>query len=388
MQNSLSPAGTHSFHSQGLIDFEFTLALNNATGKYFVCRDVIKSCSGLIGNIWYWRVPLRQPPPPIVASALGRLAVLELNSRLNRHASRYMPLMRNARPVVFSDPREVILYALKPRDVVLCHDAGPVTHPHLYHPQVKYLYETAFEKIRTAKPHLVFVSRSSLNSFVASYGDDYPSMKLIYPPLRLDIGTGPQAPIVNAPERFLLTVGAVGSRKNHLRSLEAFAQSGLAGEGWHYVICGGPEPGFDAVARMARKMPAVILTGYVSDRELRWLYAHAGGFVLPSLLEGFGLPAAEAISRGLVPLLSRGGALHEVAGDRAILVDPLNVKEIAEGMRRLAFMDEDERQDRLAGLELSIARFSRRAAESAWRATLQQALAEGLRDEKARHACA
>jgi glycosyltransferase involved in cell wall biosynthesis len=167
-------------------------------------------------------------------------------------------------------------------------------------------------------------------------------MKLIYPPLRFDIGTGAQSPIVNAPQRFVLTVGAVGLRKNHLRSLEAFAQSGLAEEGWHYVICGSPEPGFDAVARMARKMPAVILTGYVSDRELRWLYANAAGFVLPSLLEGFGLPAAEAISRNLVPLVSRDGALHEVAGDRAILVDPLDVKEIAQGMRRLAFMDKGE----------------------------------------------
>jgi len=130
------------------------------------------------------------------------------------------------------------------------------------------------------------------------------------------------------------------------------------------------------------------LTGYVSDRELRWLYANAAGFVLPSLLEGFGLPAAEAISRDLVPLLSRDGALHEVAGDRAILVDPLDVKEIAQGMRRLAFMDKEERQDRPAELKRSIARFSRQAAESAWRATLQGALADGLRDEKARHACA
>jgi glycosyltransferase involved in cell wall biosynthesis len=358
-----------------LVDFEFSLALNNRTGKYFVCRDVIRGCSGLIGNVWYWRLPLKRPPPPLAANVLGRLAVLELHSRLNQRASRYLPLMRNARPVVFSDPREALLYALKPCDVVLCHDVGPVTHPGLYHPRVKYMYEAAFAKIRTAKPHLVFVSRSSLKSFIASYGDDYPSMKLIYPPLWLDIGAGPQAPIPNAPRRFLLTVGAVGSRKNHLRVIEAFAQSGLAEEGYHYVICGGPEPGFDMVAKVASTMPAVMMTGYVSDRELRWLYANAAGFVLPSLLEGFGLPAAEAISRDLVPLLSRDGALHEVAGDHAILVDPLNVKEIAEGMRRLVVMNKEKRRERLVELKRSIARFSRQSAEKAWRATLQQALA-------------
>jgi glycosyltransferase involved in cell wall biosynthesis len=117
----------------------------------------------------------------------------------------------------------------------------------------------------------------------------------------------------------------------------------------------------------------VILPGHVSDNQLRWLYAR--GFTLPSLIEGFGLPAAEAISRGLVPSLSRGETLHEVAGDSAILVDPLNTDELADGMRLLAHMEQQERQARPPELRQSIARFSRNLAEAAWRSTLQQALA-------------
>ena len=359
-----------------LVDFEFTLALNNATGKYFLCRDVIEECGDLIDRVWYWRLPMKQLPTRTMAKVLGRLAVLEISFRLKSRASTHLPLMHNPRPLVFSDPREVILYELKSRDVVLCHDMGPVTHPDLYHPTVKPTYETAFDKIRKAKPLLVFVSECSLKTFVTLYGDDYPSMKLIYPALRMGIHSGPEEPIAAAPQRFLLTVGSVGSRKNHLRSLEAFALSGLAELGYHYVICGGPEPGFDAVVESAGKIPAVVLPGYVSDNELRWLYAHASGFVLPSLLEGFGLPAAEAIARDLLPLVSRGGgALHEVAGDSAILVDPLDANEIAVGTRRLALMGEQERQSRLVGLRRSIARFSRESAVEAWRATLHQALA-------------
>ena len=136
-----------------------------------------------------------------------------------------------------------------------------------------------------------------------------------------------------------------------------------------YVVCGGPEPGFDAVAEAAGKTPAVILPGYVSDNQLRWLYAHASGFVLPSLLEGFGLPSAEAISRGVVPLLGSGATLHEVAGDSAILVDPLNMDEIADGVRLLAHMGHVERQARLSELRQSVARFSRNFAVAAWRST-------------------
>jgi glycosyltransferase involved in cell wall biosynthesis len=82
----------------------------------------------------------------------------------------------------------------------------------------------------------------------------------------------------------------------------------------HSLSCGGPEPGFDAVIEAAGKMPGVILPGYVNDNQLRWLYTHASGFVLPSLLEGFGLPAAEAISYGLIPLLSKGGLCMKSQG--------------------------------------------------------------------------
>ena len=85
--------------------------------------------------------------------------------------------------------------------------------------------------------------------FVNLYGNDYPSMKLIYPALRGGVESGPEEPIEAAPQRFfLLTVGSIGSGMIQLRSIEAFAQSKLADEGYCYVVCGGPEPGFDAVA--------------------------------------------------------------------------------------------------------------------------------------------
>jgi glycosyltransferase involved in cell wall biosynthesis len=364
--------------SSDQVDFEFTLALNNATGKFFVCRDAIAACNDLIRNVWYWRVPLNvHPPRGFVARVLGRLALIEVNFRIGKVSSRFLPpLMRNKRPLVFTDPREVVLYELKSCDVVLCHDMGPVTHADLYHPVVKPTYEAAFKKIQEAKPRLVFISKSSMANFIVLYGDDFPSMTVIYPALRVAAASGEEEPIEAAPERFLLTVGSVGSRKNQLRSIEAFAQSKLADEGFFYVVCGGPEPGFESVAEAAKRMPSVILSGYVSDSQLRWLYANADGFVLPSLLEGFGLPAAEAIAHGLVPLLSRGGALHEVAGDSALLVDPLARDEIAEGMRQLANMGQQEKQKRLVALRASISRFSQDSANAAWRATLEHALAD------------
>ncbi|WP_264052721.1 glycosyltransferase [Rhodopseudomonas palustris] len=139
------------------------------------------------------------------------------------------------------------------------------------------------------------------------------------------------------------------------------------------MICGGPEPGAEHVIAAADRTPGVLIPGYVNDPQLLWLYSNAEGFILPSLLEGFGLPAAEAIHYGVIPLLSRGGALQEVAGPSAILVDPLDVDAIAQGMHQIAAMSEDAKAQRLDQMRTSIARFSTENALRVWRSVLSQA---------------
>ncbi len=199
-------------------------------------------------------------------------------------------------------------------------------------------------------------------------------MHVVHIPLRHAMEGGQDREIPDLPERFLLTVGAIGTRKNQLRSIEAFAVSGLAKDGYGYVLCGGPEAGFERVAEAAKKTPGVRLTGHVSDSELRWLYRRARGFVLPSLLEGFGLPAAEAISFGMIPIVGQGGALHEVTGDSALLVDPLRTDSIAVAMRNLVEMDDRERAVRVDALRQHVSLFSRERTIAAWRHALQTAL--------------
>ena len=72
--------------------------------------------------------------------------------------------------------------------------------------------------------------------------------------------------------------------------------------------------------------------GRVSDEELAALYRGARCLVYPSLYEGFGLPVLEAMACGTPVVTSRGGATEEVAGDAAVLVDPLDVDAIAAGI--------------------------------------------------------
>lgn len=142
---------------------------------------------------------------------------------------------------------------------------------------------------------------------------------------------------VEQREKIVLTVGAVQKRKNTRRLIEGFRA--MPGD-WQLWIAGSA--GFEA-AEMLEDLPGnVRVLGYVPDAELEKLYARASVFAFPSLDEGFGIPVLEAMAHGLPVLTSMSSALPEVAGDAALLVDPLRSDVIADGLLQL--MDLERRQ--------------------------------------------
>jgi glycosyltransferase involved in cell wall biosynthesis len=107
-------------------------------------------------------------------------------------------------------------------------------------------------------------------------------------------------------------------------------------------------------------------TGYVTDAELRALYEGASCFVLPSLYEGFGLPALEAMSCGCPVIASNTASLPEVCGDGALLCDPRDPKDIA---ARISFLlDQPGERERLRQRGMA------RAGEFTWRRSIQTLL--------------
>ncbi len=361
--------------SSRFIEIEFSLALNNRTGKYYVCRELIEAVDDLTENIWYWRIRSAATPCGLTARILGRLMTTEYVTRIGYPAlDAALGRRWRANPMLFTDPLQVLFYRLKSSDIILCHDMGTITHPQLYADGVQEAYAKVFKELREARPHMLFVSRSAQGEFHRLYGNEYASSSVVYPPIRQGALSGELEPVAGISGKFLLTVGAVGSRKNQAMCSRAFQRSGLADQGVSYVICGGPEPGYDDVVTAARSVGNVLFTGYVTDSQLRWLYAHATGFVLPSLLEGFGFPAAEAIAGGVVPLITKGGALHEITGDGAVLVDPTDIDSIVYGMRELVELGDDERKGRLTALQRHIRQFTIAAAVAGWRSCIQGSL--------------
>lgn len=76
----------------------------------------------------------------------------------------------------------------------------------------------------------------------------------------------------------------------------------------------------------------VLITDFVSEKELNELYKNASLYVQPSLVEGFGLPPLEAMKRGIPVVCSNAGALPEILENSAIYFNPLDVDDIAEKM--------------------------------------------------------
>ena len=361
--------------SRRSIEIEFSLALNNRTGKYFVCSDLIEAVDELTENLWYWRLRSATVPYGLTARILGRLMTTEYVTRISYPAlDAALGRRWRANPMLFTDPLQVLFYRLKSSDIILCHDVGPVTHPQLYADGVEEAYAKVFKEVRKARPHMLFVSHNSQAEFHRLYGNQYASSSVVYPPIRASTLRGELEPVAGISDKFLLTVGAVGSRKNQAMCSRAFQRSGLAHQGFSYVICGGAEPGYDDVVSVASAVNNVLFTGYVTDSQLRWLYSRATGFVLPSLLEGFGLPAAEAVAAGLIPLVTEGGTLHEITGNSAVLVDPTDIDSIAHGMRALVEFGCDERKERLTALQGHIRQFTRAAAVAGWRSCVQRVL--------------
>ena len=323
---------------------DFSLALINRTGAYYVCRDVVERLNHFFPAVRYWRFFEQSEPQGLMRKLLGRAMLYELG-RITRSKLFLRP--HNDLPTLFLDPLYVLRARLEARDIVLCHDVGPLTHTELFYASTTAMYERAYAEIKRAKPGMVFVSESSRTEFMSLFGEDFRFLKVIPLYVRKALAGDAETAPPGVTKPFLLTVGALEVRKNHKRIIEAFLASGLREHGYSYVFCGPRGNSADEVQALAATTPGVHGFGYLSDAEVRWLYRNATGFVLPSLLEGFGLPPLEAAQQGLVSIVSRDGAQKEAVGEGAILVDPKSVSDIAAGMQRLAAMPEDERQHRL-----------------------------------------
>ncbi len=133
---------------------------------------------------------------------------------------------------------------------------------------------------------------------------------------------------------YLLCVGNRKPHKNEARLLAAFAKANIPSS--IRLVLTGPSAGLSKIASDLSINDRVVFLGKVTDDQLPEIYRGALALVFPSLYEGFGLPVIEAMSSGIPVMTSNVTSLPEVSGGCALLVDPLDVNSIANGIEIVA----------------------------------------------------
>lgn len=138
---------------------------------------------------------------------------------------------------------------------------------------------------------------------------------------------------------YVLCLSTVEPRKNMLRTIQAYEKCVLEAKlPYKLVIVGGSgwrNGNIYEYVQAHDLSKHVIFTGYVSDTEVKHIYANAALFVYASLCEGFGLPVLEAMQSGIPVITSNCSSMPEVAGAACALVDPYKIEEIEAAMVRV-----------------------------------------------------
>lgn len=249
------------------------------------------------------------------------------------------------------------------RNIYTIHDLVPLRMPYATL-DVKRRYLGTCRHIAETADHIVTVSEASKRDIVSLLGVPEDKISVTYQSVEIParLAQKPEAMARGEVQGafglewqgYWLFFGAIEPKKNVGRLIEAYLASGSP---WPLVICGKQawqmrqelgllyeddlrvmaDPGpIDGVQSLTRKLrDRVILLDYVPFRLLVSLIRGARSLLFPSLYEGFGLPALEAMLLGTPVLTSNTASLPEVVGDAALTIDPYDTRAMAEGIQAL-----------------------------------------------------
>ena len=229
--------------------------------------------------------------------------------------------------------------------VVTVLDLAVLRHPGMFNQWSRRYSRFAVPRVVEAASAVITISEFTKSEVLELL--DVPPRKVHAIPIAVEAPFTADGP--RSEGEYVLAVGTLEPRKNLGRVVEAAKRIGaelrvVGAEGWGGVRVDG-------------------WVGRVSDEELAALYRGARAVLYPSLYEGFGLPVLEAMACGAPVVTSRGGATEEVAGDAAVLVDPLDVAAIVAGLEEAAARGDELRA---RGLERAEAFSWERVASETW----------------------
>jgi glycosyltransferase involved in cell wall biosynthesis len=327
-------------------------------------------------------VYLSEPIEPLGYSA-PNLSFSELHMRPSlawRHLRLPLAMRSDRVDLHFSPSYFLPLYKVCPA-VVVVHDISFRTHPEWFSGELRFRFDSIFwREVRQAE-RIITVSEFSRAEIARSLDLDPEGIAVI--PEAADAGfrrlddagvAGEVRARLGLSEDFVFTVGAVHTRRNLERLIEALGMAARErGIEPQLLIVGAPasfSPPVDlegAIRRAGLTGPGQVQhLPFVSEEDLLALYNACGLFVYPSLYEGFGLPVLEAMACGAPVACSSVSSIPEVAGDAAALFDPEDTREMAGVIGEL--LTDEAARNRLREMG------PRRAATFSWERAARQTL--------------
>lgn len=212
--------------------------------------------------------------------------------------------------------------------VTTIHDLAFLHHPEFFTDRGNRVFRRSLDRVRDTSAVVLCSSQATFDDCVVA---GIEQSRLRHVPLGVTIHAVTDADrervraTYSLPREFILFVGTLEPRKNLRRLIEAIDSI----PGSPPLVVAGIEGWGDAGVASGHD---VRFLGFVPSGDLPVLYNMSSVFAFPSVLEGYGLPVIEAMAHGAPVVTSRGTSTEEVAGGAAVLVDPLSVESIAEGI--------------------------------------------------------
>jgi glycosyltransferase involved in cell wall biosynthesis len=314
-------------------------------------RDLLRKRTGVVNNTLHLARQLTAAHPSDVLVYADRPATADEQAPIEvplrrlgappvlwKHVALPLALAHDRVDVFHSATGTLPLWA-PCRQVVTIHDLFAVVEPGWFTPRMAWQLRTTQRRAAHSASAVIAVSESTRHDLVESFALPAERIRVVYNgidhtrfrPAEVDAEAIARRFGVRYP--FILCVGSLMPWRNAPRLLRAASRLNYG-----LLFVGRDIWGTDPTARQAAEQgwDWARFAGYASDADLPALYAAASVFAYPSLYEGFGIPPLEAMACGTPVVASTAGALPEVLGDAALLVDPYDETALAEALEAAA----------------------------------------------------
>lgn len=247
-------------------------------------------------------------------------------------------LTTHAKHDVFWSPAHYMPIFTGAKSVVTIHDLAYEYFPDLFLPSDLYKLKNWTRSAVKQATHVIAVSAATQHDLMTIYDVPASKISVVQNGYDSDIFNIQNKPKRTIKENYILFLGTIQPRKNAIKLVQAFhllKQQGYKGK---LVIAGSIGWLADETLAVIHNTPEskdIILTGYVSDETRKALYGFADVYVLPSLYEGFGVPAIEAMACGAPVAVSNNSSLPEVVGDAGLLFNATDPADIARAITEI-----------------------------------------------------